>query len=259
MTLTRHPLSATIITHNAGATLPRCLESLADLADEIVVVDSGSTDDTRVVAERFGVRWFDQPWLGYGRQKQYAVDAATHDWILSLDSDEALSLNLVHSITTVLIRPTHPVYALARQNYFMGRALCHGEGYPDWVVRLFDRRKARWSHDTIHEKVMASVTPQRLEGVLRHDSAVNIRDYLERQNRYSTLAAEAMWAEGKRSHWLRAIASPLLRFMRFYILKSGWRDGFPGFCHITIGLFTSFVKHMKLIERARRTDRSETP
>ena len=249
----RAPLSAVLITHNAAAQLDGCLASL-DFADEIVVVDSGSSDTTAEIASRRGARVVQKEWLGFGRQKQFAVDQAANDWVLCVDADERLTPELAASIRRALEAPVSTVYRMARCNRFLGRWLRHGEGYPDWSPRLFDRRNARWSDDEVHEKVLYAVTPGRLEGDLLHDSAENLGRYLEKQNRYSALAAQQLYAQGQRAGMSELLLSPLVRFVKFYVLRLGFLDGVPGFVHIAIGCMNSFMKYAKLIElhRAKR-------
>ena len=147
------PLSVVLITQNAAAQLPECLASVA-FADEVVVVDSSSSDGTAEVAARYGARVVTSEWRGFGRQKQFAVEQAAHDWVLCLDADERVSPELAASLVRALDAPAAPVYRMARCNRFLGRWLRHGEGYPDWSPRLFDRRHARWSDDEVHEKVL---------------------------------------------------------------------------------------------------------
>lgn len=240
----------TIITLNAAAQLAECLASVA-FADEIVVADSGSTDATVGIAERLGARVLAQPWLGFGRQKQFAAEQASHDWVLSLDADERVSPQLAASIVRALEAPASPVYRMARRNRFMGRWLAHGEGYPDWSVRLYDRRAARWSDDPVHERLIYTSPPATLAGDLLHESAEDLGRYLDKQNHYSTLAAQAMFARGERAGAVRLVASPLARFVKFYLLRLGFLDGVPGLAHISIGCMTSFLKYAKLIALAR--------
>jgi len=250
----RAPLSAVLITRNAAAQLEPCLASLV-FADEIVVVDSGSEDATREVAARHGARVIEHEWLGFGRQKQFAVEAAAHDWVLCVDADERVSDTLAASIRRALEAPAAPVYRMARRNRFLGRWLAHGEGYPDWSPRLFDRRAARWSDDPVHEKVLYAATPGTLEGDLLHDSAETLAGYLDKQNRYSTLAAEQLFADGRRAGALHLFASPLVRFLKFYVFRLGFLDGLPGLIHITIGCMNSWTKYAKLIELQRAQGR----
>jgi glycosyltransferase involved in cell wall biosynthesis len=249
---TRAPLSAILITRNAAAVLEPCLESIA-FADEIVVVDAASTDGTLEIAARRGARVVQREWLGFGRQKQFAVEQAKHDWVLCLDADERVSRELAASIQTVLAAPAAPVFRMPRRNRFLGRWLAHGEGYPDWSPRLFNRLNARWSDDLVHEKVLYSVTPGTLKGDLLHDPGDDLSAYLERQNRYTTLAARQAYDLGRSAGVLHLLLSPVVRFFKFYVLRLGFLDGVPGLLHISIGCMNSYLKYAKLIE-LRRTE-----
>jgi glycosyltransferase involved in cell wall biosynthesis len=241
------PLSVCVITRDASAQLPECLAS-ARFAAETVVVDSGSRDDTVELAQRSGARVIAQDWLGFGPQKNFAVAAAAHDWVLCLDADERVTPELAAAIAA-LFQPGPPpaaAYACARRNRFLGRWLAHGEGYPDWNVRLFDRRRARWTDDPVHEHVVADGRVERLRGDLRHASAESIEAYIAKQNRYTSLQAAAMHARGERAGALRIACSPVARFLRFYVFKLGFLDGIAGFAHVAIGAFASFLKYAKL-------------
>ena len=251
---TRTPLSAVLITRNASAVLDACLESLS-FVDEIVVVDSASTDSTVEVATRRGARVVQKEWLGFGRQKQFAVDQAKHDWVLCLDSDERVSPELAESIRKALVSPVSAVYRMPRRNRFLGRWLSHGEGYPDWSPRLFNRLNARWSDDLVHEKVLYAVTPGTLAGDLMHDSSDDLATYLDRQNRYTTLAARQALEQGKGSGVFHLLFSPVVRFIKFYVLRLGFLDGVPGLLHISIGCMNSYMKYAKLIELRRYENR----
>lgn len=243
----RQPFSAVIITFNCERQLRICLESVA-FADEILVVDSGSTDGTVDLARRRGARVVEQDWLGYGRQKQIGVDQAAHDWVLCIDSDERVSRELRASIEETLLAPQCRAYRFPRCNRFMGKYLRHGEGYPDLSLRLFHRGSARWSEDEVHERVLAETQVGRLRGDLIHDSADTLESYLAKQNRYTSLAAEAAVAAGKRAFPIQLLASPLLRFIKFYVLRRGFLDGLPGLVHILIGCSNSFSKYAKMLE-----------
>jgi hypothetical protein len=197
------PLSAVLITRNAANVLDPCLESLA-FVDDIVIVDSGSTDRTAEIARERGARMVQKEWLGFGRQKQFAVEQAKHDWVLCVDADERVSPELATSIEMALAAPVSPVYRMPRRNRFLGRWLAHGEGYPDWSPRLFNRQNARWSDDLVHEKVLYAVTPGTLAGDLMHDSSDDLSAYLERQNRYT----DARGAPGLRAGTQRRPRAP---------------------------------------------------
>lgn len=241
-----NPLSAVIITRDAATQLLPCLESL-DFCAEILVVDSGSADGTVELARRHGARVIETHWRGFGPQKQYAVEQAANDWVLCIDADERISGLLRDAMVAVLPAPTFAAYRFARCNRFMGRYLRHGEGYPDWSLRLFDRRQAHWSADAVHERVVTDGPVGTLAGDLYHDSAESLESYLAKQNRYSTLAASAALTAGKRSSVARLLLSPLLRFIKFYVLRAGFLDGVPGLVHILIGCYASFAKHAKML------------
>ncbi len=248
--MSRQPLSIVIITRNAASQLAACLDS-ASFADETVVVDSASSDGTAALAAQRGARVIQKEWLGFGRQKQFAVEAARHNWVLCLDADERVSEPLRTSILAVLEAPAAHAYAMPRCNRFMGRWLRHGEGYPDWSVRLFDRRHARWSDDPVHEQVRADAPPERIKGDLLHDSAETLAGYLDKQNRYTSLQAEVLFKAGKRAGVAQLLLSPALRFAKFYFLRLGFLDGAAGLVHIAIGCCNSFHKYAKLMALQR--------
>jgi hypothetical protein len=243
-------LSVAIITHNAGRQLEACLES-ASFADEILIVDSGSTDGTVELARRHGARVVHKEWLGFGPQKQFAVGTAAHDWVLCLDADERVSDALRKAIAAELLAPRGRVYAMPRCNRFLDRWLRHGEGYPDWCVRLFDRREARWSDDPVHERVVTAAPVRRLSGDLLHESAQTLEHYLEKQNRYTSLQARELHAQGRRAGIGHLALAPLARFIKFYFLRLGFLDGVPGLVHVCIGCMNSFNKYAKLIALRR--------
>ena len=247
----RAPISAVLITRNAASQLADCLASVA-FCDEIVVVDSGSEDATAAIAEGCGARVIQADWRGFGPQKQLAVEQASHDWVLCIDADERVSERLRESVLAVLSAPTLGAYRFARCNRFMGRYLKHGEGYPDWSLRFFDRRHARWSDHVVHEKVLATGDIGTLQGDLLHESAESLETYLAKQNRYSTLAADAALARGERSTAIHLLLSPSLRFIKFYFLRLGLLDGLPGLVHILVGCTASFAKYAKMIQFQRR-------
>jgi len=246
----RPPLSAVLITRNAADQLADCLASVA-FCDEVVVVDSASDDATVEIARRHGARVIQSVWRGFGPQKQFAVEQARHDWVLCIDADERVSDRLRASILDALSAPDAPAYRFPRCNRFMGRYLRHGEGYPDWSLRLFDRRSARWSDDPVHEKVLVDGNVGTLQGDLLHESAESLEAYLAKQNRYSSLAAEEALACGERATAAHLLLSPLLRFVKFYFLRLGLLDGLPGLVHILAGCAASFAKYAKMLDFQR--------
>jgi glycosyltransferase involved in cell wall biosynthesis len=249
------PLSVVVITLNAARQLAPCLQSVA-FADDIVIVDAGSTDGTLDIAARHGARVLRQDWLGYGPQKQVGVRQARHRWVLCIDADERVSEALRAGIQAELRAPRYRAYEMARCNRFMGRWLRHGEGYPDWSLRLFDREHTNWSDDAVHEKVVTQESVGRLAGDLLHESENGIADYLAKQNRYTTLQAELLYAKGKSVGVARLLLSPALRFIKFYFIRLGFLDGVPGLVHIAIGCWNSFTKYAKLRELERNPSRT---
>ena len=248
-------ISAVIITKNAAGELPACLASVA-FCDEILVVDSGSQDTTVALAKGLGARVIETHWRGFGPQKQFAIEQAAHDWVLCVDADERVSAQLAKEVTNgVSPAPTGKpaltqatAYRFARRNRFMGKYLRHGEGYPDWSLRLFDRRAARWSDDAVHEKVVVNQGEiGSLAGDLLHESAESLDNYLAKQNRYSTLAAEVALAQGKRANVAQLLFSPVVRFIKFYFFRLGFLDGIAGLVHILIGCTASFAKYAKML------------
>jgi glycosyltransferase involved in cell wall biosynthesis len=237
-------VSAVFITRDAGSQLSPALRSVQFCRD-IVVLDSGSTDNTREIAQQHGARFFHQDWLGFGPQKQKAVSLAKYDWVLCLDADERVSPDLARSIEKCLKSAEHPAWRMPRSNFFIDRYLRHGEGYPDFSLRLFDRRHACWSDDAVHEQVLTQGTVGTLQGDLLHHSAESLSVYLTKQNRYTDIQARKLADSGKVPGATKLWLSPLVRFIKFYVFRGGWRDGWPGFTHIAIGCFNSFIKYAK--------------
>ncbi|MBF0448781.1 MAG: glycosyltransferase family 2 protein, partial [Magnetococcales bacterium] len=187
------PISVAIITLNEQNSLADCLASAA-FAQDIVVVDSGSTDTTVELAESMGARVFHQPWLGYGAQKNVAVDQARFDWVLCLDADERVDSRLSRNIRQVMTHRNHRYvgYRMARRNFFLGRGLKHGFGYPDYKLRLMHRKQGRWTNSDVHEYIEVDGPVGLLDGDLLHYSGESLQQYLEKHNRYTTLQANSL-------------------------------------------------------------------
>jgi len=247
------PISVVIIAKNAASQIAACIDSVA-FAAEILVVDSGSEDETRAIADVRGCRLIEKEWLGFGRQKQFAVGEAAHDWVLCLDVDERVTPQLQESIRAAMASQKYKAWRMPRRNRFLGRWLAHGEGYPDWSLRLFHRQFASWSNDPVHEAVITTADVGSLEGDLQHDSAEDVSTYLAKQNRYSSLHAEALFQQGVRAGYMKLFLSPLARFIKFYFFRRGFLDGGPGFAHVAVGCFAAFAKYAKLIELTNKPD-----
>ena len=245
-------LSVTVITWNEEARLRRCLESVA-WANEIVVVDAESSDKTVTTAREFTDHVFLRPWDGFARQKNAALDHASGDWVLSLDADEEVSSELREAIRGVLAAETSADgYAVPRRNIFWGRWVRHGRLYPDWQIRLFRRGAGRFVERDVHESVEVAGTVARLDGALVHESYRDVADFLERTNRYTTLAAEEWVRSGRGIGIPDLTLRPLGRFLSMYVIHAGFLDGWRGFLLATLYAYYVFVRSAKVWERARR-------
>jgi glycosyltransferase involved in cell wall biosynthesis len=242
------PLTVTVITYNEASNITAALESVA-WADEIVVVDSGSTDDTVSIARRLGARVEVRDWPGYAAQKNYAAELASHDWILSLDADERVSAPLAAEIRRVLDEaPVSPGYRIPRVTSYLGRWIRSTDWYPDSQLRLYDRRSGRWNRRQVHESVDVRGTPGELRHELLHFPYRDISDHLATIDRYTTLAAAEWHAQGRRARAWQALVYPRLAFFRNYILKAGFKDGGVG---LLVSLMNSYyvgLKYAKLWE-----------
>ncbi|WP_247233775.1 glycosyltransferase family 2 protein [Telluribacter sp. SYSU D00476] len=242
------PISVVIITYNEAQALPLTLRSVA-WADEIIVVDSGSTDATVALAEGMGARVFHRSFDGYGSQKRYAVGQATHDWILSIDADEVVSPELTLEIQQVLRQgPGCQGYRFPISLVYQGRLLRHSGEYNKRFLRLFDRRTGNYTTDNVHEKVVVTGKVGTLSNRIYHYSFENITDHFLKIDRYTTIAAHAMHQRGKRSSRLKAVFRLPLTFLRIYILRLGILDGYEGFLWALYMSVYTMTKYTKLVE-----------
>ena len=245
-------LSACIITYNEADRIEACLRSVA-FCDEIIVVDSHSTDDTRSRAAALGARVIERDWPGYRSQKQFAVDAATHDWVLCLDADERVTAALRTQIEA--LRAAGFVgaagWSVPRITDYFGRFLRHGNAYPDRLVRLFDRRRGGWSGHEIHENTKIQGTVRRLQGHLEHFSYRSLSDHLNRMQRYADLMAQALYVRGRRCGLTPVLLNPQWRFVRGYLLRLGFLDGWRGLVFALIEANYVRRKYLGLYMRSR--------
>ena len=249
-------LSVTIITKNEAANIGAALESVA-WADELVVVDSGSTDETVGIARRYTDRVSSREWEGYGAQKNHAAGLAEHDWILSLDADERVSPELAVEIRERLARePPHPGYRIPRVASYLGRWIRSTDWYPDPQLRLYDRRRARWADVLVHESVILDgAVPLRLRGELEHHPYHDIAHHLETMNRYTTLAAQQMHRDGRHATPVDLVVQPAAAFVRNYFLRAGIRDGAVGLLVSILNSYYVFLKFAKRLEITIPVDR----
>lgn len=238
-------ISATIITLNEEAALPRALASLT-CVDEVLVVDSGSTDRTVEIARAAGARVVENPWPGYAQQKNFAAAHAAHDWILSLDADEALSAPLAVEIRQ--LRTTEPAvagYRFPRMAQYLGQWIHHSGWYPDAKVRLYDRRRARWTGDYVHESVQTDGPVADLSGDLLHYTCNSLDEHRRTTERYTTLAAAELKARGYRAGLAQLLLDPPFTFVKSYLLQLGFLDGAAGWWIAMMAARYVFLKYSK--------------
>ena len=244
----KQPLSVVIITQNEEKKLRDCLASVSDLADEIVVLDSGSTDQTQTIAREFGaVIHVTKDWQGFGAQKNKAVSLAKNDWILSIDADERVTPELSLEITNLLqTQPVSLSYEIPRSSWYCGRFIKHSGWYPDYVLRLFNRKSAKFSMDLVHERVLPSGAVGRLNSPLLHYSFQDFSHVLTKLNRYSSASAEQLYLLGKKSNLPKAVAHGLWAFVRTYVLRAGFLDGAQGFALAVSNAEGTYYRYLKL-------------
>ena len=239
-------LSVIIITKNEAANIADALESVR-WVDDVIVVDSGSSDATVKIAKRYTDRVTTRTWEGYGKQKNYATGLATHDWVLSLDADERVSNELAIEIQE-LMRSAPPMqgYRIPRTMHYLGRWIRSTDWYPDLQLRLYDRRIARWNTRFVHESVTVDGLVGKLRSEVYHYSYRDISHHLSTIDRYTTLAVKQMVSDQQRVGWLELMSRPPLTFLRNYVLRGGIRDGVPGLIVSLMNSYYVFLKFAKL-------------
>jgi len=238
-------ISATIIACDEERRIARAIESLR-CSDEIIVVDSGSVDRTTQIAAQLGARVVESPWQGYARQKNLAAEKAEHDWILSIDADEALSEALEGEIWQLKKSgPEFDAYTVPRMAQYLGRWILHSGWHPDRKVRLYDRRKAHWVGDFVHESVKTEGRVGELKSSLLHFTCDSLSEHLKTMDRYTTLAAQELAARKQRISWTRMMTDPPWTFFRAYVLHRGFLDGFEGLVIAYMAALYNFVKYAK--------------
>ena len=252
-------VTVTIITKNEAAHIGAAIDSAA-WADEIIVVDSGSSDETTTIAAAKGVRVESRAWTGWVDQKNFAASLAAYDWILSLDADERVTQGLAHEIKGLLQQdPPHAAYKVPRVTFHLGRWIRTTDFYPDYQTRLYDRRVARWSGLYVHESVGVNGSVGRLSQELEHYSYDDLRDHLDRINAYSTLAARQMYERGRRTGPFDLLVQAPAAFLRNYVLRRGILDGSVGLVLSMVNAYSVFLKFAKLWELQRSVSAAREP
>jgi glycosyltransferase involved in cell wall biosynthesis len=251
-------ITATVITLNEEHNIAAALESLA-WADEIIVVDSESSDRTVEIARRFTDRVYVRPWPGYSAQKNFASEQASNDWIFSLDADERVSEELAREIEQLERggEPDAAAFQMPRLTFYLGRWIKHSGWHPDYKVRLYDRKRASWRGDYVHETLEADGKVERLSGGLLHYTVRNASEHHLRMDRYTTLAAQQSYSQGKRASIGSLFVSPVIVFLRSYVFKLGFLDGVPGLAIARFAAHYEFLKNLKLWEMRRRVSSSQ--
>jgi len=252
-------ISVTIITLNEEENLSRCLQSVQGLADEIIVVDSGSKDQTCQIASSWGAQVVKRGWTNYSDQKNFAACSANNDWILSLDADECLSSDLRQELLAVKNMSSSVVaYEFPRKACYLGRWISHGGWYPDYKVRLYKRNQGRWVGDFVHERLSCDGTVNRLNGNLLHYTCSSISEHAHGVSVYTTLAAQDLNQRGSKRSIIQIILGPFISFWSTYILKCGFLDGFHGFLIAVFSAYYTFLKYSKLWDICRKQHKNNS-
>lgn len=238
-------LSVVVICLNEQSNIERCLNSV-QWADEVFVYDSGSTDQTVQIAQSLGAKVVKGEWLGFGPTKHKAASLAKHDWILSIDADEVVSPELATEIQQATL-VSKAAYKIPRLSNYLNHWVRFGGWYPDYQIRLFNRKFSQWNQNTIHEKVEAP-SIQKLTKPLFHYVFKNIEHHIQTNNRYSGLLAQKMWDQGKRFSWFHFFTKPFVKFFECYFIKLGILDGWVGFFIAVGASYSIFLKWAKLKE-----------
>lgn len=241
-------ISVIVVTYNEAHNIRRCLESVKDIADEMIVVDSLSQDDTVAISKELGAIVFDQPFLGMIQQKNCAVSHAKNDWLLSLDADEALSPELKKSLLDIMENPTADGYSMNRLTFFCGTWVRHSGWYPDTKLRFFNKHKGEFTGMNPHDeyRLYARGKPVHLEGDILHYSYANLSQYVRKMDNFAIDGANAMLENGRRSSLAKICYKPTARFFKHYFVKAGFLDGKVGLVISINSAYGVFLKYLRL-------------
>lgn len=239
-------LSVLIITKDSAETIEQCLQSVS-FAQEIIVLDSGSTDHTVEICCRYTSHVYQTDWPGFGPQKNRALNQATSDWIFSIDSDEWIDAALKNEMLTAMQDTNATVFSIPRRNQYCGQWILHGDVGRDRVTRLFKRGSARFSDDIVHETILTNQPIKKLNHFLFHNSYRSLSELMSRMNRYTSLSAEIRYQKGKKTSFGKAILSSIWAFIRSYFIRAGFLDGKMGFVVAVSSAESSYYRHLKLL------------
>ena len=241
-------LTVSIITLNEEKNLERTLKSVQDFADEIVIVDSGSTDKTEEIAKKFGAKFVYQEWLGYGVQRNKAIDLATSDWVLNIDADEEISPELAKRIKAIKENSRYKVYKINFMSVCFNKKIKHGGWSNSYRIRLFRKDSGRFNENSVHEEFKTTQEIAKLHKYIYHHTYSDLADYFDRFNKYTTLGAIEYYKKGKKASIISIVLSPIYKFLRMYIVRLGFLDGLEGLLLATTSSLYTMVKYYKLRE-----------
>ncbi len=251
-------ISAVIITYNEEKRLEGALKSVSGVVSEIVVVDCFSTDNTIKIVKKYTDRVFERAWTNFADQKNFANSKASYPWVLSLDADERVSPELRSEVSE--LKKTEPecsAFSIPRQVFYLGGWIRHSGWYPDRKLRLFRKDKARWEGNYVHEKLVVEGKVEKLKGPIHHFTYRNIAEHLARINKFSDLGAHKLYAQKKKCRWYHLLFLPFFRFIRAYIWKRGFLDGFAGLVISVLTGYAVFARYAKLREIWKKGERIE--
>ncbi len=244
-------ISATIITFNEEKNIQRCLESLEGIVEEVIIVDSFSTDNTKEICEKFNIKFYEREFIGYSNQKNWAIEKAKYDIILSIDADEVLDVKLKKSISNIKAKWELNGYYFNRRTNYCGKWINFSGWYPNKQLRLFNKNKGSWNDNLVHEKVdfYKKTKIGYLNGNLLHYSFRSRKQHLKQIDRFSELKAEMLSRNGKNTNIIKIIFIPIMKFFSSFILKLGFLDGYFGFIICLFSAYSKYLCHIKLISK----------
>ncbi len=245
-------LSIIIITKNEAHHIASCLDSVASWADEIIILDSGSTDETVSICEKYTPHVYETDWPGYGPQKQRALEKATGKWIFSIDADETVSQQLENEIKQAIKSTKYVGYQIPRLSKFCGKEIHHSGWWPDYTIRLFRKKSGNFSLAPVHEKVDVEGPVGKLKTPLLHDTYESLEEAISKMNHYSSLSAKMLFDQGKKSSLGKALAKSVWTFIRIYFVKAGFLDGKHGLMLAILNTEGTYYKYIKLLELRNR-------
>lgn len=241
-------ISAIIITYNEEKNISRCIESIREIVDEIIIVDSFSTDKTEEISRRYNVKFIKREFKGYSDQKNYAMTQAENDLILSLDADEAVSNKLKDRLEEEVLESPYDAYYINRLTNYCGKWIKHSGWYPDKKLRLYNRKACKWNSNKVHENIEfpKNIKTKKLKGNILHYSFSNISEHIKQIDKFSQIKAEELKENGEKTNLFIMVFKPVLKFFINYFLKLGFMDGFYGYIVCRNSAFAYFLRYAKL-------------